>query len=521
MTHITIIKPPIILPFDTVKCHMGVPPLSIAYLAGALEASGNTVYAIDAVGEDINRFTRYENTTLMINGLTNHSIIEKIPVETNIIGITCMFSNEWFYVSQLINMINNKYPKLKIILGGEHVTSEYEHILMSNPNIAVCVLGEGEETIVDLVKVLVNDSDLGAVNGICYIDSGIIKKTNKRKRIKNIDSIPMPAWDKLPVENYLSLGLGHGTFNKRSMPMLMSRGCPYECSFCSNKGMWDGQWIMRDPQLIIEEIKKYIKIYKINHVDFFDAAAIISKEKIVKFCNLLINEKLQISWALPSGSRSEVLEKDVLALLKLAGLERIQYAPESGSIKTLLSIKKQISLPHFKCSVKNAISVGLTTRASLIFGIPDQTFKDVMLSILLAFQLAWIGLHDLVCFPFVPYCGSELYQKLKENKIISKENIEHFWSFNTYNNITNLKSYSKNLKHWQMPVLTIGLMISFYMFSFILRPHRAIRSIINLTNKTPKTAFDTILFGIYFDFIKRGRKKSLITTNNSQARGTL
>ena len=269
---VALIRPPMLLPASSNNTTQGVPPLSLAYLAGTLRNSGFEVSLIDSFGEAPFQFTEFLNGKLFINGLTADEIINKIPVDARVIGVSCMFSNEWVYYRKVISRIREAFPDAIIVVGGEHITADPDYSLNSCQAIDFCVLGEGESTLLELVQALQSNSNPCEIDGIVYrnASTGLIQKTPPRARIQKIDEIPWPSWDGIPLHNYLDNEFGNEVVTKRSMPMLASRGCPYECTFCSNPQMWGTQWKARDTKDLITEIRFYIDKYQINHVEFYD-----------------------------------------------------------------------------------------------------------------------------------------------------------------------------------------------------------------------------------------------------------
>lgn len=502
MTDIVLIRPPYIISEDSLSSHTGVPPLSLAYLASFLEQSKHSVAIIDAVGEALDTYTlitEFEDTKILAQGLTTAEILKRIPERTPYVGISCMFSNEWIYIRELINCIRRERPLTKIILGGEHPTVMFKEVFSDTPEVNIVVCGEGEETLAEILK----GGDLHSILGIVYVNSaGVLTKNAPRKRMSKLDLIPWPSWDKIPVENYLSSGRGYGVQHTRSMPMIFSRGCPYSCTFCTNPQVWGTNWYSRSPGDVVLEIKHYIKKYQITHIDFFDPTAIVNKKIIIEFCQELIKENLSISWALPSGTRSEAIDAEVLGLMKKAGAMRVQYAPESGSEKTLVRIKKKVNLDHMCESIKECSRVGIFSRATILFGFPDQTRFEVFESLKFINKLAFIGLNDLSVFPFVPYCGSELYKRLEDDGTIDKLADEYgskylYYTLNVYNRTRRIKSHSQFIPQSFMQPLVIGSIMYFYALSFMLRPWRIVESAFRIMTKKPKTGFEQLISSIF------------------------
>ena len=179
------------------------------------------------------------------------------------------------------------------------------------------------------------------IEGLAYLKNDKFVKTNPRERIKHIDNIPWPDWDTFPIAPYLDNAMSFGAGSGRNMPILASRGCPYECTFCSNPLMYGRRYYLRQIDDLINQIKFYIKKYNITGLQFYDLTAIVRKDWVIAFCKALEKNNINIDWSLPSGTRSEALDLESLKALSDANLKYLVYAPESGSEKTLIEIKKK------------------------------------------------------------------------------------------------------------------------------------------------------------------------------------
>lgn len=228
------IRPPTLLPVGAVTSRLGVPSIGMAYINSSLKAHGYEVTAIDAFGESVHQFSQLEGTNLLINGLNAEQIADRIPIDIDFISVSCMYSNEWIYSKIVINKIIERFPNVPVIGGGEHFTAEQEHSFATCPKLHSLVLGEGEETFLDLLDAILNERPLSDVEGIAFMKEGQFVKTAMRRRLRKIDEIPNPSWDEMPLETYLNEGLGMSSVKGRNMPMIASRGCPYQCTFCSN-----------------------------------------------------------------------------------------------------------------------------------------------------------------------------------------------------------------------------------------------------------------------------------------------
>ena len=269
MARVTLIRPPTILSrwaHTTPTC----PPIGLAYLASSLRDAGHSVQVIDAVGEDIFKMTPIDGApSHLSHGLTFDAILARVDPTTDLIGLSCMFTNEWPQARRLIARLRRDHARVPIVGGGEHFTAMPEESLDRSPGLDVCVMGEGEETIQELVAVLTGGGrPLDAVAGIALRAHQAVTRTPARARIRNVDDIPTPDWSSIPLANYLDHGFGFGVNRGRSMPLIATRGCPYECTFCSSPTMWTTRWVARDPERVIAEMKEYIEQFGAQNFDF-------------------------------------------------------------------------------------------------------------------------------------------------------------------------------------------------------------------------------------------------------------
>ena len=151
--------------------------------------------------------------------------------------------------------------------------------------------------------------------------------------------------------------------------------------------MWGTRWVARDPKLLVNEIEEYIEKYNITNVDFYDLTAIVKKTWIIEFCKELINRNLNISWQLPSGTRSEAIDDDVTPLLYKSGCRNMNYAPESGSEKMPKSIKKKVKLNRMLESLRSAVKSKINVKINIIIGFPDENHRDIWMTIIIFIKI--------------------------------------------------------------------------------------------------------------------------------------
>ena len=494
--NISIIRPSRIIPDGSFQGQQGVLPLGLAYITAAIKKSGCQVQLIDALGEDLDRFTHVPNDKYTYQGISNEEIVTRIKKDSEYIAISVMFSSELIHVRKLCDLLFNVLPNVPLILGGEACSADTEFFLKSLKQRTYICSGEGDETIVELLECLRTNNSLENINGITFLKNNKIISTGKRNRKKNLDEIAWPAWEEFPVENYLERNLATTMRGKRVIPMLASRGCPYRCSFCSSPNMWTTLWNSRSPLDVVKEMEFYRDKYKVEHIEFFDLTMIINRNWIVEFCNLLIERKFDITWGLPSGTRSEVLTNETIPLLYKSGCKRISIAPESGSKKTLKLIQKRVNLEKMLKTIKLCNKHQIHLKAHMIYGFPSETRLDVIKSLYFVMKMAFAGLDDCLAYRFTPYPGSQLYNELKENFPKDLKEREAHYVGSIPNSLFSKDNWSEHYTQIELTLILVVSMGLFYSISYIRYPGRFLNTIKRIIKRQPTTMIDLLISDI-------------------------
>lgn len=495
--HVTLIRPAMVSSTGTWSSPV-TPPLGLAYLAAMLREAGHDVEIIDAIAENIDQFM--EEDGYIFQGLTIEETVARINPKTEMIGLSCMFSQDWPVMRALANAIKNRFPAVPLVAGGEHITALPEFSLENAPSIDVCVLGEGEETLVDLARNLgappAKGDNWSKVPGIVYRGPSGIIRTEPRKRIRAVDAIPWPAWDLFPMEVYLNTRNGHGVFLGRSMGILATRGCPYKCTFCSNPVMYGNLWMPREPADVLDEIEHYIHQYDVTNIDFYDLTFILRKSWIIEFCRLIEERGLKFTWQLPTGTRSEVIDDEVSAAIYRTGCRNVTYAPESGSEDTLRRIKKQVSLPKLMASTSAALRNGIHVKCNIIIGFPHETRRHIWETLTFAWKLAWMGVHDAGIFLFSPYPGSALFDELRAEGKIGELNDSYFKSLVAFMDPLAPSVYCRHVRGRELALWRFFGMATFFVLQYLRRPVRFIQLVKNVWHNESETVLEQRLGAI-------------------------
>ncbi|MBI5202084.1 MAG: B12-binding domain-containing radical SAM protein [Elusimicrobia bacterium] len=494
MARIVLVRPPSVFSASSYSAPVTM-PLSAAYLAAVLLEAGHKVEVLDALGDGVDHVGRSYLADVEFRGLTNEQIVERIADDADAIGLSAMFSQDWPHIETIINAIHKKLPNVPIMVGGEHPTAASEYTLRSCPAVSYTALGEGEQTMVEFADFLDGKRKIEDVSGIEYLKDGQLVSNPPRARIRAVDDIPWPAWHLFNLEPYFETGEGHGVERGRSMPILATRGCPYQCTFCSNPGMWTTRYVMRDVEDVVDEIQHYLTRYQATNIDFYDLTAIVKKDWTMKFCNEIKKRKLKFTWQLPSGTRSEALDDEALKAMAETGCMNMTYAPESGSERTLELIKKKVKLPRLISSIRSALKYGIFVKCNLIIGFPKDERIDVYKTLWLAMKFAIIGCDDTGVYVFSPYPGSELYDYLRSTGAIRDMDREYFESLMSFMNLKAKKSYCENIGPNELGFYRVVGMGLFYGLSYLLHPSRIFRSIRNYREDRSDTVFEERLFG--------------------------
>lgn len=481
-----------------IDCH---PPLGMAMLAAIVREKGHQVVAIDAFGLAPDKqtdttvpFTTLKgyNPSLCVLGQTIDEIIDQIPADTEIIGISSMFSLNWPLDRLLLNIIAEKYPKATLISGGESITGSAEMCLKQVPALKATVLGEGEETLLELIDAIAEKRDLAEVKGLMFKNNlGEIIKTAPRNRVRQLNDLPFPAWDLMPVENYKRHPVIKGEIPRKTLAIMATRGCPYRCTFCTSPDMWGTLYLMRSPEHVLQEILWLYNQFGVNNFEFYDLTAIIKKDWIIEFAKLKIATGLDITWKIPAGTRSEAIDEEVAYYLKQSGCFSITYAPESGSPRLLHIIKKKVKLENMLLSMQQTHKQGVETFINMILGLPDETHKDVWLTLKFLTQCAKHNVGDLAIAIFRPYPGSVLFDRVvNENKLdLSTDDycIESLLIIDS--NHTGI-GFNDNISPTWYKLYNILAFVAFYGGAYFYHPSKLFVSIRNIFKDDVRNAFE-------------------------------
>jgi radical SAM superfamily enzyme YgiQ (UPF0313 family) len=471
--HVTLIEPAKFVKASNHLSVVAMPPIGLAYVAAALQAAGHEVAVVDAVGSKMDQFTPFDGGRgIYLRGLTDAEIIARIPAATNFIGVSSMFSYQWITVRRLLDAIKTRFPEVPLVIGGEHPTGLPIEVLRDS-RVDYVVLGEGEETVVALADCLTRGGDPRGLDGLAARDADNVPRVNRRRaRIAAIDAIPLPAWSLFDVETYIAHNQPHGAARGRFIPMLATRGCPFQCTFCTSAQMWTTRWVARDPILVVDEMEQYMSQYGIIDFQFEDLTAIVRRDWILAFCAEIERRGLRLTFQLPSGTRSEAVDGEVARAMKRAGCHEFAFAPESGDPQILKAIKKRVQLDHMFESARQTMAEGINVGCFFILGFPEDTWRSVLRTYRTIARAAWMGFTSVNVNAYSPQPNTESYRALRERGLIPELDSNYYLSLFTFQGLSAKTSYNAHFGPRTLTALVLGGFAVFYAVSFVRRPGR-------------------------------------------------
>ena len=387
-------------------------PLGLGYIASALRENGFDVEVMDI---NVYRWDRKEVEARIARA--NFDV-------AGIGAIVTLYS----YVKWLISVIKKHHPDKKIVVGGSIGTSIPQIILGKTAADIVC-MGEGEVTVVELLKTVQNREDLSDVDGLWFkTTDGRIAKNKRRKAIENLDNQPWPAWDLFAMGTYLKNPVGTPNRNKwidgtapDSVPLSMNingtRGCPYQCIYCYHDFMGQG-YRHRSPESIVREMKILYEVHGVTYFLFTDDEYCLKKDFLYDFCKRVREEfNHNITWG--CAGRVNLMTEDLIKTMAEAGCVLIGYGIESGSQKMLDAMKKGVTVEQSREAVRLTQKHLGWADCSFMIGTPGENRETIQETIDFCKELK---LEPEVIFFMTPYPGTELYRMaLASGKITDEE----------------------------------------------------------------------------------------------------
>lgn len=386
-----------------------VPPLSLALLAAEAEREGHEVRIIDGQVED----------------MPLPKIVERaVAWNPDIVGISA--TSPFYHLAvELATALKKADRKIPIAIGGHHVSLLKEEAFLSCFDYAF--IGEADNSWPMFLKEYQRGGDISSIKGILFRDNGEVKFTDFPERV-DLASIPFPARHLLPMEKY-KLGTMHG--RKNFSGILFSRGCPFQCIFCSTAEVFGKTVRKRPVRLVVQEIIATVAKFNVRHFYFYDDNVTLDRNYMLQMCHLIIEEGIRLKGVTFEGStRANLVDEELISTMAKAGWVRMSFGFESADPEMREIMKKGVPLENYAEACRLTNKYGMETLLSAMIGLPGET-RETVKKTLSYFRHAR-GVHQIQYSVAMPYPGTELYEMAKRGEHGLKLLTEDFLKFRRY-----------------------------------------------------------------------------------------
>lgn len=374
-------------------------PNGLCWVAASTRKAGYKTEIIDAHAM---RLSNEKLADLIINKNPKY-----VGISANTINI--------YSAADLAKKVKNLNPKIKIIVGGPHITAVSVETMRRFPEIDIGVIGEGEVTIIDLLNAMEKKDELKKVKGIVYRRGKKIIVTERREFIKNLDDLPLPAFDLLPDFKKYYKPPAWSLHRKTSALLITSRGCSAQCTFC-DRAVFGNVCRAHSAKYVMKIIRKLYKKYGVRHLRLNEDNLLLFRKRLEEICNAIIKEKLKISWS--CFARVDCVDLEILRLMKKAGCWQISYGIESGEQKILDVEKKNVTLEQIERAVRLTRKVGIRVVGFNMIGHPLETIESMKKT--MDFNKR-IKVDDFKTEFLIPFPGTELYRTAEKYGTLDRD----------------------------------------------------------------------------------------------------
>lgn len=423
----------VIPPMET-YANSWLPHLGFGYLSSILVKSGYKAVVVDAVAEHLSREKLLERLRNI-----NPSAIFLSATTSEVSG-----------THDIALGFKEDFPHRPVVVGGAHSSGMLRETLEHCPAFDIAVAGEGEHLIVDLITAVLENRGISTFKGIAFRQGGQISVTEPANPIEDLNRLPFPHWDPFPKGGYLGM---FQLFSGLEIPIMASRGCPYDCSFCQRAL---GKRVRsRSVKSVVEEVGYAISKGAVS-VWLNDETFTLHRQWVVRFCESLISKRLPESFYWYCQTRADLVDAELLDLMKKAGCRVVVYGAESFDDYVLKGVKKNITREQVIKAVSLTKAAGMEVYLTLIFGLPNHSRSSILstISTLLSLPVDYVTISLLT-----PYPGTEIRQMANSGERGLRLRSEDWDDYHTQ---TGGALELEGLKHSHLRLLQLYAYIRFY-----------------------------------------------------------
>jgi len=366
---------------------MVIPPLGLLYLAAVARRAGWQVQVVD----------------LKVESLSPLALVERVQaMRPDVIGLSA-FTSDAAAMHATARSLRHSFPATALIVGGPYATSDPEGAL-ADGNIDAAVLGEGEETLVELLAELEAKRDPSTVRGLALRCGGTVTRTAPRPALGDLDGLPFPAWDLVDLERYAQHFSAAPVGRRRYMSVLTSRGCPYQCIYCHN--VFGKRFRPRSSANVLAEVDELAGRYRLREFEITDDIFNLDAARAHSLCDGLAERRVRL--AFPNGLRADRMPADLIPALRRAGTYFVSYAIETASARLQKYLGRELDLEAARQTIERTVRAGMYTNGFFILGFPTEVRAEAQATIDYACSTR---LHSASFFLLVPFKGSKIYEQ--------------------------------------------------------------------------------------------------------------
>jgi radical SAM superfamily enzyme YgiQ (UPF0313 family) len=308
-----------------------------------------------------------------------------------------------------------------ILAGGPHASS-YTRETLAHPEIDGVVIGEGERTLQEILDRIAGGARWGDVAGTAVKNgNGDCKINPSREFIENVDELPLPAWDLTDINAYAHRRGMALVGRRRYLPIFISRGCPYRCTYCHQ--MHGKKFRAHSAEYVLQLVDRAAEQYGVHHFDIIDDIFNFNAERLQAICEGFI-ARGNIRFALPNSIRTDLLDAEQVRLLSRAGLEYVAIAVETASPRLQKMIRKNLQIDRVRAMIEEFARQRVMTSGYFMVGFPTETEEEMRLTIDFALKSS---LHNVMFFVVSPYEGTELYEQVRQQAVDPHLNLKRVY----------------------------------------------------------------------------------------------
>jgi radical SAM superfamily enzyme YgiQ (UPF0313 family) len=359
------------------------PPLGLAYLAGSARDAGYRADILDAHALNIPA------------ELTSQRVLQS---DAKVVGLTAS-TFSWPMALDMARRIKHADANRIIIVGGPHLCL-YPEECLADPAIDAGVIGEGERTLIEILQRVERSESLAGMPGVVARIGDRIELGDQREPIENLDDLPLPALDLLPMNRYHGL-----TIAQPFVSMITSRGCPFRCRYCSQIFV-GGKHREHSPDRVLNEIARAVNDFGAKEIVFFDETFTMRRDRVIEICNGILERGIRVRWNV--RTRFDRIDEELLAKMHEAGCHSVHLGVESGSERVQKLMNKNLNLSKLKPALEAAKRIGIESRGYFMIGFPGETLDEMEQSIRLATELPLDWASFTITFPAA---GTEIFEQ--------------------------------------------------------------------------------------------------------------